>query len=64
MEQLNLEKMNKEIISLKREMARMKAILEDDLEFARRTEEAWERHDRGEFTSMDGEEFLKEIKKW
>ncbi len=37
---------------------------QEDLEFARRTEEAWQRHDRGEFTRMSGEEFLKEIKKW
>ncbi len=36
----------------------------EDLEFARRTEEAWQRHDRGEFTRVSGEEFLKEIKKW
>jgi AbrB family looped-hinge helix DNA binding protein len=36
----------------------------EDLEFARRTEEAFQRHDRGEFTRMSGEEFLKEIKKW
>jgi bifunctional DNA-binding transcriptional regulator/antitoxin component of YhaV-PrlF toxin-antitoxin module len=37
---------------------------QEDLEFARRTEEAYQRHDRGEFTQMSGEEFLKEIKKW
>ena len=38
--------------------------LQDDLEFAKRTEEAWKRYDRGEFISMDAENFLKEIKKW
>lgn len=38
--------------------------LKEDLEFARRTEEAWQRHDKGEFISMDAEEFLKKIKKW
>ena len=38
--------------------------LEEDLEFARRTEEAWQQYDRGEFTSMDAKEFLKELKKW
>ncbi len=38
--------------------------LEEDLEFARRTEEAWKRYDRGEFISMDSEDFLKEIEKW
>ena len=38
--------------------------IEEDLEFARRTEEAWKRYEKGEFVSMDSEEFLKEIKKW
>jgi len=36
----------------------------DNLEFARRTEEAWKRYNREEFTRMSGEEFLKELKKW
>tara|TARA_Y100000034_G_C6752453_1_gene334620 strand:+ start:586 stop:708 length:123 start_codon:yes stop_codon:yes gene_type:complete len=30
-----------------------------DLEFERRTEEAWKSYERGEFISMDAEEFLK-----
>ena len=38
--------------------------IEEDLEFARRTEEAWKAYDRGEFIEMDYDEFLKEIKKW
>ncbi|MFH1711369.1 MAG: AbrB/MazE/SpoVT family DNA-binding domain-containing protein [Nanoarchaeota archaeon] len=38
--------------------------LEEDLEFARRTEEAWKRIDRGECTEMDSDDFLKEIRKW
>jgi len=38
--------------------------LEEDLEFARRTEEAWKRYDKGEFISMDFDDFLKELKKW
>ena len=38
--------------------------LEEDLEFARRTEEAWERYDKGEFISMDFDDFLREAKKW
>ncbi|MBS3094720.1 AbrB/MazE/SpoVT family DNA-binding domain-containing protein [Candidatus Pacearchaeota archaeon] len=37
---------------------------QEDLEFARRTEEAWQRHERGEFTRMDSGKFLEEIKKW
>jgi len=36
----------------------------EDLEFARRTEEAWKRHDRGEFKRMELDDFLKELKKW
>ena len=38
--------------------------LEEDLEFARRTEEAWKRIDKGEYIEMDADEFLEEIKKW
>jgi len=38
--------------------------LKEDLEFAKRTEEAWKRYDRGEFISMDAKKFLKELKKW
>ena len=38
--------------------------LEEDLEFARRTEEALERYDKGEFISMDFDDFLREAKKW
>ena len=38
--------------------------LEEDLEFARRTEEAWERYDKGEFISMEFDDFLREAKKW
>tara|TARA_Y100000310_G_scaffold305653_1_gene346047 strand:+ start:419 stop:685 length:267 start_codon:yes stop_codon:yes gene_type:complete len=38
--------------------------IEEDLEFARRTEEAWKAYDRGEFKEMEYEDFLKEVKKW
>ncbi len=38
--------------------------IEEDLEFARRTEEAWKSYDRGEFVSMSGDEFEKELEKW
>ena len=36
----------------------------EDLEFARRTEEAWKQIDRGDFIKMNVNKFLKEIKKW
>jgi len=35
--------------------------LKDDLEFARRTEEAWQRYKRGEFITQSAEDFLKEL---
>jgi len=54
---------NKNHIILKKEEDFSKN-LEEDLEFARRTEEAWERYDKGEFISMDSEDFLKELEKW
>lgn len=44
--------------------SKMDKKLKEDLEFARRTEEAWKRYDRGEFIEMDFDDFLKEIKKW
>ena len=38
--------------------------LEEDLEFARRTEEAYKRHEKGDFIEMDGDDFIKEMKRW
>ncbi len=38
--------------------------LEEDLAFAKRTEEAWKRYEKGEFVEMDSDKFLKELKKW
>ena len=37
--------------------------IEEDLEFARRTEEAWKAHDRGEFKSLPADKFLEELEK-
>lgn len=36
----------------------------EDLEFAKRTEEAYRRHERGEFKTLSGEKFLEELDKW
>ena len=36
----------------------------EDLEFARRTEEAWKRYEKGEFKSVPADKFLKKLKKW
>lgn len=38
--------------------------LKEDLEFARRTEEAWKKYEKGEFIEMDFDDFLEEVKKW
>ncbi|MBU0460306.1 MAG: AbrB/MazE/SpoVT family DNA-binding domain-containing protein [Nanoarchaeota archaeon] len=38
--------------------------LKEDLEFARRTEEAWKRIEAGEGISMTSDNFLKEMDKW
>ena len=54
---------NKNQIILKRARDFGKNI-EEDLEFARRTEEAWKRYEKGEFIEMDYDEFLKEVRKW
>ena len=40
------------------------ANFKEDLEFAKLTEEAWQRHDKGEFKSSSTDDFLKELKKW
>ncbi|MBU4015841.1 hypothetical protein KJ878_06675 [Patescibacteria group bacterium] len=55
--------MNKEIIALKNEVARMKIILEEYLEFAKRTEEAWQEIDEGKFKEYSTEEFFERLKK-
>ena len=36
----------------------------EDMKFARRTEEALKRYEKGEFKSMSFEDFLEEAKKW
>ncbi len=38
--------------------SKMDEQLEEDLEFARQTEEAWKRHDKGKFIHTDVETFL------
>lgn len=37
---------------------------EEDLEFARRTEEAWKRINEGKGIKMDFDDFIKALKKW
>jgi AbrB family looped-hinge helix DNA binding protein len=38
--------------------------LKEDLEFARRTEEAWKEYDKGKFKKTSFDEFLAEAEKW
>ncbi len=61
-EKLLIIKRNDQLVMKK--ASRLDKQLEEDLEFARRTEEAWKRFEKGEFKSMPAEKFLKELKKW
>lgn len=36
----------------------------EDLEFAKRTEEAWKEIDRGEYSEMEFDKFIDEMKRW
>lgn len=38
--------------------------IEQDLAFAKRTEEALKKYEAGEFIEMDFDDFLKEVEKW
>ncbi|MBC8500135.1 MAG: AbrB/MazE/SpoVT family DNA-binding domain-containing protein [Nanoarchaeota archaeon] len=38
--------------------------IEDDIIFAKRTEEAWKRYEKGEFIEMEFDDFIEEMKKW
>jgi len=38
--------------------------IEEDLEFAKRTEDAWKSYERGEFKTMEFDDFIEEMKKW
>ena len=61
-EKLVIIKNGKQIIMKK--ASEMDENLKEDLEFARRTEEAYKRHERGDFIEMNGDKFIKEMKKW
>ncbi len=54
---------NKNQIIMKK-ASEMDKSLAEDLEFARRTEEAYKRYEKGEFISMPAGKFLEELKKW
>jgi AbrB family looped-hinge helix DNA binding protein len=44
--------------------SRLDSALKEDLEFAKRTEEAWKSYEKGEFKSMNSKDFLDELAKW
>jgi len=54
---------NKDSIILKKASS-MDEQLKEDLEFAKRTEEAYKRIESGEGIEMDFDDFIKEMKKW
>ena len=62
-EQIDIKKMHEELQALKIKVAELNS-LKEDFEFARRTEEAWERIEKCESVAMEFDEFIKEIKKW
>ena len=64
MEQLGINQLNIEMISLKKELANIKQFMIEELNFAKGTEEAWQEIDEGKFKKMSDKEFLKEIDKW
>ncbi len=61
--QISLNEIYKILLELKSKMQNIDQYLED-LEFARRTEEAWKEIDEGKYTKYNSpEEFLKTFKK-
>lgn len=60
MEQITLEKINEKLNELNNKFEKFK----EDLEFSRRTDEAYERIENGEYTSVDSDQVLEEMKKW
>ena len=61
--QVSLNEMYKVLLELRTKMNKMDKYIED-LEFARRTEEAWQEIDEGKSRTMSKEDFLKEMKEW
>ena len=54
---------NEDQLIMKR-ASKMEKNLIEDLEFAKRTEEAWQRYQKGEFKSLRQADFLKSLEKW
>ena len=60
--QLILIKNNRQLIMKK--ATDLDKNLKEDLEFAKRTEEAWKRYEKGRFKTMNFDDFIEEMKKW
>ena len=61
-EKLLLIQNNKQLIMKK--ASDLDRNMAEDIEFARRTEEAWKRIEAGKGIKMDFDDFLEEMKKW
>ena len=60
--QISLKDVYGKLLKLEMSLSKVDQYIED-LEFARRTNEAWERYEDGEFKSLSEEEFLEELDK-
>ena len=60
--QISLKDVYEKLLKLEMSLSKVDQYIED-LEFARRTNEAWERYEDGEFKSLSEEEFLEELDK-
>jgi len=47
-----------------KKVSEMDKNLKEDLKFAKRTEAAWERYEKGQFKTSTAKEFLKDLEKW
>ncbi len=61
-ERLIIIKNNDQFILKK--VSEMDGNLKEDIEFAKRTEEAWKRYERGEFKTSTAKDFLHDIEIW
>jgi AbrB family looped-hinge helix DNA binding protein len=61
-EKLFLIQNDKQIIMKK--ASELEKNVADDIEFAKKTEEAWKRIEEGKGIKMDFDDFVKEMKKW
>ena len=53
----------KEIKIISKDVKNLNKKLKEDLIFVKRTEEAWKRYEKGEFKTMDADDFIRMLKK-